>query len=89
VLPTIVDEKTPHDPMDMASGEYEKDVTIVKPVDEKKDTPKAVEEKDTTKVTDEPVQVIVQPAKRIDYLAGFTAVACIGVTLHHFGQTFW
>lgn len=86
VLPTIVDEKTPHDPMDTASGEYEKDVTIVKPVDEKKDTPKAVEEKDTTKVTK---QVIVQPAKRIDYLAGFTAVACIGVTLHHFGQTFW
>lgn len=80
VLPTIVDENTPHDPMAMASGQYEKDVKVVVPV---------VEEKNTTKATAEPVQVVVQPAKRIDYLAGFTALACIGVTLHHFGQTFW
>ena len=29
------------------------------------------------------------PAKRIDYLAGLVAVACMGVTLHHFCQTFW
>lgn len=64
----------------MASGQYEKDVKIVVPV---------VEEKNTTKATAEPVQLVVQPAKRIDYLAGFTALACIGVTLHHFGQTFW
>ena len=90
VLPTIVDENTPHDPMDMASGEYEKDVAIVKPVVEEKETMKAtVEGKNTAKASAEPVQVFVQPAKRIEYLAGFTAVACIGVTLHHFGQTFW
>lgn len=90
VLPTIVDENAPHDPMDMASGQYEKDVAIVNPVVERKNMTKATaEEKNTTKATAEPVQVVVQPAKRIDYLAGFTAVACIGVTLHHFGQTFW
>ncbi|KAK5132949.1 hypothetical protein LTR08_008312 [Meristemomyces frigidus] len=29
------------------------------------------------------------PTKRIDYLAGLVAVACLGVTLHHFCQTFW
>jgi hypothetical protein len=29
------------------------------------------------------------PTKRIDYLAGLVAVACIGVTLHHWCQTFW
>ncbi|KAK4500361.1 hypothetical protein PRZ48_008550 [Zasmidium cellare] len=29
------------------------------------------------------------PKKRIDYLAGLVAVACIGVTLRHFCQTFW
>ncbi|WPH03549.1 Glycosyl hydrolases family 16 [Acrodontium crateriforme] len=29
------------------------------------------------------------PTKRIDYLAGLVAVACMGVTLHHFIQTFW
>ncbi|KAF2772416.1 hypothetical protein EJ03DRAFT_372162 [Teratosphaeria nubilosa] len=29
------------------------------------------------------------PPKRIDYLAGLVAVACLGVTLHHFCQTFW
>lgn len=29
------------------------------------------------------------PTKRIDYLAGLVAVACMGVTLHHFCQTFW
>jgi hypothetical protein len=26
---------------------------------------------------------------RVDYLSGLTSLACIGVTLHHFGQTFW
>lgn len=80
MLPTIVDENISHDPPDMAPGQYEKDVTIVKPV---------VEENNTTKTTAEPLQVVVQPAERIDYFAGFTAVAGIGVTLHHFGQTFW
>jgi hypothetical protein len=85
VLPTIVDENTPRDPMDMAPGQYEKDVTIVKPVEAKP----AEQDKDTAQATAKSVEVIVQPAKRIDYLAGFTAVACIGVTLHHFGQTFW
>ncbi|KAH9828472.1 Glycosyl hydrolases family 16 [Teratosphaeria destructans] len=29
------------------------------------------------------------PTKRIDYLAGLVAVACLGVTLHHWCQTFW
>lgn len=85
VLPTIVDENTPHDPMDMAPGQYEKNVTIVKPVEVKP----VEQEKNTAQVTAQPVQVVVQLAKRIDYLAGFTAVACIGVTLRHFGQTFW
>jgi hypothetical protein len=30
-----------------------------------------------------------QPTVRVDYLSGLTSLACIGVTLHHFGQTFW
>jgi len=34
-------------------------------------------------------QVKLAPTKRIDYLAGLVAVACLGVTLHHFCQTFW
>jgi hypothetical protein len=80
VLPTIVDEKTPHDPMAIGTRHDEKAVTVVKVVDE---------DKNETQTTVEPVQVLVQPTQRIDYLAGFTAVACIGVTLHHFGQTFW
>jgi len=58
----------------------EKAITVVKVVDE---------DKNKTQTTVDPVQVLVQPTQRIDYLAGFTAVACIGVTLHHFGQTFW
>lgn len=69
----------------MAPGQYEKNVTIVKPVEVKP----VEQEKNTAQVTAQPVQVVVQLAKRIDYLAGFTAVACIGVTLRHFGQTFW
>ena len=38
-----------------------------------------------------PARGLVQAAskKRIDYLAGLVAVACIGVTLRHFFQTFW
>jgi hypothetical protein len=47
-------------------------------------------------VTAESLPAIVQhapktagPTKRIDYLAGLVAVACIGVTLHHWCQTFW
>jgi protein-tyrosine-phosphatase len=80
VLPTIVDENTTYDPMATAHRQHEKDVTIVKPVGE---------EKDVKQATVEEVQVVVQPVQRIDYLAGFTALACIGVTLHHFGQTFW
>ncbi|KAK6389487.1 hypothetical protein LTR65_006658 [Meristemomyces frigidus] len=35
------------------------------------------------------VPVKPTPTKRIDYLAGLVAVACMGVTLHHFCQTFW
>jgi len=34
-------------------------------------------------------QVKLAPTKRINYLAGLVAVACLGVTLHHFCQTFW
>lgn len=79
VLPTIVDERT-SDPMAMSSGHDEKAVTVVKLVDE---------DKNTAVATVEPAKVIAQPAQRIDYLAGLTALACIGVTLHHFGQTFW
>lgn len=79
VLPTIVDEKT-SDPMAVSSGHEEKAVTVVKLFDK---------DKNAAKDTVEPVKVIAQPAQRIDYLAGLTAVACIGVTLHHFGQTFW
>lgn len=36
-----------------------------------------------------PEPAVAPPTKRVDYLAGLTAVACIAVTLHHFGQTFW
>lgn len=79
VLPTIVDEKA-SDPMAMSSGHDEKAVTVVKLADE---------DKRSAKATVEPAKVIAQPAQRIDYLAGLTALACIGVTLHHFGQTFW
>jgi hypothetical protein len=80
VLPTIVDEESPHDPMAMVPDHEEQAVVIVKPVDEKK-----VE----TQVTVAPVKLVIQPTKRVDYLSGLTAVACIMVTLHHFGQTFW
>lgn len=52
----------------------------VKPVEDTK-TPA-----DTTVV---PAPVLQQPTVRVDYLSGLTSVACIGVTLHHFGQTFW
>jgi hypothetical protein len=36
-----------------------------------------------------PAPVLKQPTVRVDYLSGLTSLACIGVTLHHFGQTFW
>jgi len=32
---------------------------------------------------------VASPKQRIDYLAGFVALSCIGVTLRHFSLTFW
>lgn len=40
-------------------------------------------------VVGDPAATRPVPAKRIDYLAGLVAVACLAVTLHHFCQTFW
>jgi len=80
VLPTIVDEESSRDPMALVTNHDKQAVVVVKPVDEKKSI---------TQVTVAPVALAVQPTKRVDYLSGLTAVACIMVTLHHFGQTFW
>ena len=51
---------------------------------------KLVEEsKGSADATVAPAPVIKSPTVRVDYLSGLTSLACIGVTLHHFGQTFW
>jgi hypothetical protein len=80
VLPTIVDEESPHDPVSMVPDQDTQADVIVNRVDEKKSQ---------TEVAVAPVKLVIQPTKRVDYLSGLTAVACIMVTLHHFGQTFW
>ncbi|GAB7365589.1 hypothetical protein MBLNU230_g6660t1 [Neophaeotheca triangularis] len=49
----------------------------------------------TAAMEDKPAASAIKPnsaapaKKRIDYLAGIVAIACLGVTLHHFCQTFW
>jgi hypothetical protein len=78
-LPTIVDEKQ-HDPMAM---EREHDDITATPIERLEDS------KTSGQVAATPAKLVIQPTKRVDYLSGLTTVACIGVTLHHFGQTFW
>lgn len=51
--------------------------------------PVSEEVKPTAQVITLTATPLVSPTKRVDYLAGLTAVACIAVTIHHFGQTFW
>jgi hypothetical protein len=73
-------EKHFHDPI-VTVTEYGKAVaTSVKSIEE---------HKNTAEVIIAPVVPTAAPTKRVDYLSGLTTVACIGVTLHHFGQTFW
>lgn len=45
--------------------------------------------KPMAQVSTSPAKPQAPPTKRVDYLAGLTSVACIAVTIHHFGQTFW
>jgi hypothetical protein len=50
----------------------------------------AEDSKASADATVAPAPVMKQPKTvRVDYLSGLTSLACIGVTLHHFGQTFW
>lgn len=51
--------------------------------------PVSEEVKPTAQVITLTATPLLSPTKRVDYLAGLTAVACIAVTIHHFGQTFW
>ena len=53
------------------------------------DVKTAEKNKTSADATVVPAPVLKQPTVRVDYLSGLTSVACIGVTLHHFGQTFW
>ena len=49
----------------------------------------AEDSKASADATVAPAPVLKSPTVRVDYLSGLTSLACIGVTLHHFGQTFW
>jgi hypothetical protein len=49
----------------------------------------AEDSKASADATVAPAPVMKSPTVRVDYLSGLTSLACIGVTLHHFGQTFW
>lgn len=89
-----VDDITPID----ASPKFidEKTVTSISPVVIVSESGKQafaavtpVDKKESIQVATAPAILLVQPTKRVDYLAGLTSVACIGVTLHHFCQTFW
>lgn len=80
-MPTIIDEKDLQEPGVAVSGKGKQAVPTVETVDENKCMVQV-----TAAVTSGPV---TPPKKRVDYLAGLTALACIGVTLHHFGQTLW
>lgn len=48
-----------------------------------------LDEKSAAATNIAPTTAKLPPTKRVDYLAGLVAVACMGVTLHHFCQTFW
>lgn len=80
-MPTIIDEKDLREPRITVSGRGKQAVPSVKTFDEDK----VMAQVTATVTTSSPIP----PTKRVDYLAGLTALACIGVTLHHFGQTFW
>jgi peptidoglycan/LPS O-acetylase OafA/YrhL len=79
-LPTIVDEKQNHDPMAMVKEHDKITAASIKHLEDSKTS---------GQVAVTPARLVIQPTKRVDYLSGLTTVACIGVTLHHFGQTFW
>ena len=80
-MPTIVDEKDHQEPRVAVSEKGKQAVSTAKTVDEDKNTVQVNSTVTSSSTT--------PPKKRVDYLAGLTALACIGVTLHHFGQTFW
>jgi hypothetical protein len=81
-LPPIVHENPAHDPMSMVK-EHDKILPAsIKHFEHSKD-------KINAQIAVTPARLVIQPTKRVDYLSGLTTVACIGVTLHHFGQTFW
>lgn len=90
------DEITPsHAPADQITNEKTSPVPAGIAVTEKgKQALSAVqsvglESKETAQASTSLVEPLTAPTKRVDYLAGLTAVACLAVTLHHFGQTFW
>jgi hypothetical protein len=53
------------------------------------DVKPAEDSKASADATVAPAPVMKPKTVRVDYLSGLTSLACIGVTLHHFGQTFW
>lgn len=81
-IPEILDHKNSSSmpPVIVVTKNGKKAVATAAPIDEKKAS---------VQVMAAPAAPLFQPTKRVDYLAGLTSVACIGVTLHHFAQTFW
>lgn len=77
---TIVDATGAHDPALPGRKHGRLVQTFADPVDGSKSIAQAA-------IT--PIGPDIGPPKRVDYLSGLTTVACIGVTLHHFCQTFW